>query len=142
MFVGIALLAIAIFQLAIATMAWKQRLPGNRFIGLRVPEVRKSADIWNTAHRVAAPLWLLSGVAFGFAGLSAWNATGWGWALPVVLFIIALAAYGAGAAQGAHTAAAVDARRIQEEANGGPAAAVDLQALRRAAQQSEKPDNS
>lgn len=134
---GTVLLILAIALLVIGVLAWRRKLPGNPVIGIRVAEVRKSKEIWEAAHQVAGPLWLVGGVALVFGGLVAFRAEGWMWLLPALTVIVALAAVGAGANIGARRAAAIDvAQKYEEEHSPAPAAPapkVDMEALRRAA---------
>jgi uncharacterized membrane protein len=134
---GTVLLILAIALLVIGVLAWRRKLPGNPVIGIRVAEVRKSQEIWEAAHQVAGPLWLVGGAALVFGGLVAFRAEGWMWLLPVLAVIVALAAVGAGANIGARRAAAIDvAQKYEEEhapAPAAPAPKVDMDALRRAA---------
>ena len=81
---GTVLLILAIALLVIGVLAWRRKLPGNPVIGIRVAEVRKSKEIWEAAHQVAGPLWLVGGVALVFGGLVAFRAEGWMWLLPAL----------------------------------------------------------
>lgn len=134
---GTVLLILAIALLVIGVLAWRRKLPGNPVIGIRVAEVRKSKEIWEAAHQVAGPLWLVGGVALVFGGLVAFRAEGWMWLLPALTVIVALAAVGAGANIGARRAAAIDVAQKYEEEHAptpaAPAPKVDMEALRRAA---------
>lgn len=73
---GTVLLILAIALLVIGVLAWRRKLPGNPVIGIRVAEVRKSQEIWEAAHQVAGPLWLVGGVALVFGGLVAFARKG------------------------------------------------------------------
>lgn len=139
-FIGIILAVLAVVLLVVGILAVARKLPGNPVIGLRVAEVRKSKETWDTAHHVAGTFWILGGVAMAFAALLSFVVSGWMWVLPVVLVFVSLVALGAGANVGARTAAAIDVaneveadRKANEPA---PAPAVDFEALRRAASQS------
>ena len=66
-FLGSLLAFAAAFTLIIGVLAWTRRLPGNKYIGIKVPEVRKSKEVWDTAHQFAGPLWVAAGVSFGIA---------------------------------------------------------------------------
>ena len=66
-------------QLVAGGLAWSGKLPGNGVVGLNIPEVRTSRERWDAAHRIAGPLWTLSGVALVFATLIAVVASGWLW---------------------------------------------------------------
>lgn len=128
--VVLAVLGVAV--LAVGGLAWTGKLPGNSVVGIRVPEVRKSKELWVLAHQVAAPMWVFAGVLFLFAAAFATILVGCGVLVPIILVIAALAAIGAGAGRGAHTVAAIDARRlVAEDADDTPK--VNLSALRKAA---------
>ncbi|MEJ4099209.1 SdpI family protein [Corynebacterium mastitidis] len=137
MIFGIVLLVLGLILTVIGGLAWAAKLPGNGVVGIRVPEVRKSRDLWVLAHRIAGPFWTLGGVALLFGACFAFIAQGWMWILPVLTLLIALVAVGAGAGQAAHAVAAIDARRMIEAETGGPKPAVDVDALRRAARASD-----
>lgn len=162
---------LAVLLIVTGVAAWQAKLPGNPIIGIRVPEVRKSQELWDMAHRVAGPLWVLSGVSWAIASLISFTATGWMWIIPVAGVIGGLIFLGMGAGMGAHTVAMVYAKRTREEAvsdeggccsSGGEggccspadttvsadapvenatplnAPAIDLDAVRRAAQAAQK----
>ncbi|MCZ9310180.1 SdpI family protein [Corynebacterium uberis] len=137
MILGVIFCVLAAAVALVGALGWAQRLPGNSLVGLRVPEVRKSQQLWDLGHKIAGPLWVLAGVVFLFAGLFSFIAHGWLWIAPAALFIIALGFIGVGSAQAAHAVAAVDARDMAKQAGGGPAPKVDLGALRRAARASD-----
>ena len=46
--VGIIFLILAVFLIIVGTMASTKRLPGNNYIGLRLQEIRKSREAWDT----------------------------------------------------------------------------------------------
>lgn len=133
MIVGIILLFIAVLLAIVGALGWTGKLPGNSFIGLKVPEVRKSEELWELAHKIAGPFWVLGAVSLAFGGAFSFVATGWWWTLPALTIVIALGSVGTGAAKAAHTVAALDARAIAEEQRGGAKPAVNLEALRNAA---------
>ncbi|BAC19675.1 putative tryptophan transporter [Corynebacterium efficiens YS-314] len=111
---------LAVLLVVTGVLAWKAKLPGNPVLGIRVPEVRKSQELWDMAHRVAGPLWVLSGVAWAIASLMAFAATGWMWLVVGLGVIGGLVFLGMGAGMGAHTVAMVDAKRkAQGEDAGG-----------------------
>lgn len=154
MVIGVVLLVLAAALLILGALAWSRKLPGNGIIGLRVPEVRKSREVWEASHRVAGPLWVVGGVSLALSGLVALTATGWMWAVVVVTALAALVLLGMGASAGARAAAILDIRAQAESdgcsscsADGGcgcgggsPAAApeVDLDALRKAVDATEQ----
>ncbi|QGU08682.1 hypothetical protein COCCU_13960 [Corynebacterium occultum] len=154
--IGVVLLVLALVLLTVGVMAASRRLPGNKVIGLRVPEVRKSREIWNSAHAVAGPLWIFGGVALVFGGLISFVASGWVWILPAVALVIGIIALASGANVGARAATLLDAQNQEDDGcsscstDGGcgcgghdeaPAPAVDLEAVRRAADASNSGNN-
>lgn len=111
-------LSVLLFVLGIAVlvtglMGLTGTLPGNRWVGLRIPEVRKSKDMWVTGHRIAGPFWTGAGVALLLSGLVSLQG-GWLWVVAGVLAIGALALIGIGAANAAHIVAQIDLRKGQE----------------------------
>lgn len=152
MVIGVILLVLAAALLILGGLGWSQKLPGNGIIGIRVPEVRKSKDVWDAAHRVAGPLWLVGGVALLLGALVAFTAAGWMWLIVVLTVLAALVLLGMGANAGARAAAILDARAETESGcsscgDGGscgcgghsePAPEIDFEALRRAVDSSEK----
>lgn len=92
------------------------KLPGNPVVGLRVPEVRKSEELWNTAHRIVGPAWMGAGAAFIGAALITLKVSGWMWLIFALLLVGAVFLIGLGSALGAHTVARLDARAAQLEA--------------------------
>lgn len=138
MIFGVILLLLGLILTVIGGLAWAAKLPGNGVVGIRVPEVRKSQDLWELAHRIAGPFWALGGISLLFGACFAFIAQGWLWVLPVLSVLISLVAVGAGAGQAAHAVAVIDARRMIEAETGGPKPAVDMEALRRAARASDR----
>lgn len=116
MLVSVILAICGAFILTVGALSTTGKLPGNSFIGLRIPEVRKSEDYWIMAHRIAGPAWLGSGVALLAAALVAMSAQGWLWLIVVLLVVGAVFMLGMGAALAAHTLARVDATRAEAEA--------------------------
>lgn len=92
------------------------KLPGNPVVGLRVPEVRKTEELWNTAHRIVGPAWMGAGAAFIGAALITLKASGWMWLVFALLLVGAAFLIGLGSALGAHAVARLDARAAQLEA--------------------------
>ncbi|WP_165242679.1 SdpI family protein [Corynebacterium lizhenjunii] len=148
---GVILLVFAAFLLIVGGLAALKRLPGNNVFGLRVEEARASQEAWEVSHAVAGPVWALGGLSLLFGGLVAFIAQGWMWLLPIVSVIVAVLAVSVGANLGAR--AAYLFHQNQKDAAGGcgencncgghgeaesaPAPAVDLGALRQAAQQAD-----
>lgn len=115
--IGVILLVLALFLLVVGTLAATRRLPGNAIIGIRVPEVRKSEEVWVSSHAMAGPLWLFSGVALVFGALISFVASGWLWVLPAVTVVVAIVGLATGANIGARTATVLDAQN-KDEADG------------------------
>ncbi|MGJ4050099.1 SdpI family protein [Corynebacterium macclintockiae] len=92
------------------------KLPGNPVVGLRVPEVRKSEELWITAHRIVGPAWMGAGAAFIGAALITLKVSGWMWLVFALLLAGAAFLIGLGSALGAHAVARLDARAAQLEA--------------------------
>lgn len=92
------------------------KLPGNPVVGLRIPEVRKTEELWNTAHRIVGPAWMGAGAAFLGAALITLKVSGWMWLVFALLLVGAAFLIGLGSALGAHAVARLDARAAQLEA--------------------------
>lgn len=112
---AVLLLVLAVFTTVVGVLAWRMKLPGNGVIGIRVPEVRKSKEYWDTAHSIAGPLWTLAGITLMFGGFLALSATGWIWLLVMITVAAWLVFLGMGAGMAAHTVALMDARRCCSE---------------------------
>ena len=148
---GIILLILTLALLVLGALAWTQHLPGNGVIGIRVPEVRTSREMWNAAHKVAGPVWLVAGIAMGIGALLAFSAQGWMWLLVLAAVVASAALLGIGAALGAKTVAIIDANRkisdaaaVQADAS-GPATRqpeVDVDNLRSALRRSQNQDET
>lgn len=145
--IGVILLVLALALLLVGVLATTRRLPGNGIVGIRVPEVRKSQEVWQSSHAMAGPLWIFSGVALVFGALISFVASGWLWVLPPVTVIVAIVGLASGANVGARTATVLDALNKKTEsgcsgcsADGGcgcgggdsPAPEVDLDAVMKA----------
>lgn len=132
---GIIFIVGALFFIITGAMATAGKLPGNKTIGLRVPEVRKNESTWVQAHKVVGPFWILTGVALAFAAAFAFIAHGWLWLAPSIAVVAAVVSLSVGGNFGARAAALVDAALDtpdpQPQAPAAPA--VDVDALRRAA---------
>lgn len=98
----LAVLGAAIF--VVGLLARLGRLPGNKYVGLRVPEVRTSKEVWDGAHKVTGPLWMASGFSLLFSSLVFWTETGMLVFSAVALMFLSLATLGLGASLGARTA--------------------------------------
>ena len=109
-FLGIILAIFGVAILAVGVLSLAGKLPGNSLVGLRIPEVRKSAEYWVMGHKIAGPAWTGSGLAMLAAAAVAWQARGWAWLIVAGLVMAALFLLGLGAALAAHTLAQIDAR--------------------------------
>ena len=67
--VGIIMLIFAVYWLVFGGLATARRLPGNKYFGLRIPDVRKSKEAWDGSHVVAGPVWLLAGGSLLYGAL-------------------------------------------------------------------------
>mgnify|MGYP001055796929 CR=1 FL=1 len=135
--IGILLIIAALALLIPGVLATAGRLPGNSVVGLRVPEVRKDEEVWDTAHKVVGPFLILAGVALAFGAAFSLIAHRWLWAAPVLLIIAAVVAVAVGGNQGARTAQLVDEARTQTP-EPEPTPNVNLDALRNAAKQADE----
>lgn len=151
MVIGVILLVLAAALLILGGLAWSRKLPGNGIIGIRVPEVRKSRELWDAAHRVAGPLWVVGGISLLLSALLAFTATGWMWLIVVLLGLAAVVLLGMGAGTGARAVSILDPQNqdagCSSCSDGGscgcgghaePAPEVDFDALRKALGSSEK----
>ena len=111
MIIGLILILLGIVLGVVGALAVTSKLPGNKWVGIHVPEVRKSVELWNLAHRVAGPSWLVGALAWLAAGAVAFTATGWMWFVVVGGVLAGLVMLGIGSAMGAHTVALYDAQR-------------------------------
>lgn len=114
MIVAVVLLALGLAVVVIAGLGVSSKLPGNSFVGIRVPEVRRDPEMWALAHRVAGPSWLVAGLALLVGGFISFSLSGWGWLWALVAVLAAIAMIGVGSAMGAHTVAVLDAKRQAE----------------------------
>lgn len=138
---SVVMLVVAAFALVVGGLAWARRLPGNPVVGLKVPEVRKTKEIWDVAHAVAGPMWVGSGVSLLFGGLVTLRLS----TLPALIFaaitiFVAAVFLGVGANLGAKAAHLMDQKHREEEGCGEdcncgseePKPEVDVAALRKA----------
>ncbi|MBK4138685.1 SdpI family protein [Corynebacterium macginleyi] len=116
--VGIIFLIFAVFLVAVGALAATKRLPGNKYIGLRLQEIRKSREAWNNAHAVAGPFWALGGVALLFGGVVAFRAEGWMWLIPVTTFVISILALSIGSNLASRAAFLYEQARAEEDGYG------------------------
>lgn len=99
--------------LVIGVLAVTAKLPGNRWVGLRIPEVRKNREMWDTGHRIAGPTWTGAGVALIAASVVGLQG-GWLWVVSGLLVVGALFLIGMGAALAAQTLAKIDHAKARQ----------------------------
>lgn len=118
MIAGIILGVLAVALLVIGFLGWKRRLPGNKYLGMRIPEVRKNKDVWDAAHQVAGPVWMVAAASLGVGSLLSFAAHNvpWLWLLVVLAVIGALVLISIGANFGAQTAHVLDKHNADQEA--------------------------
>lgn len=145
MIIGIILSVLGIALFVIGALAWTRRLPGNSVVGIKVPEVRKSEEVWKASHQVAGPVWVVAAIAWILGAFLAFIATGWMWILPALAFVGGTVLLSVGANYGARTAVLLDEHLNAEDGCedgscdcgdrgcGSAPAQVDLDAARRAA---------
>jgi MFS family permease len=110
---SVLLFIVAVAVLVTGILAATGTLPGNSWVGLRIPEVRKSRQMWVTAHKIAGVPWVGAGVAFLGAALVSLKG-GWLWIITALLVVGGLFLIGMGAALAASTAARLDHLRAKE----------------------------
>jgi uncharacterized membrane protein len=86
----VVLLAAGGGLITVGLLGWRQRLPRNRFAGVRTPATLRSEAAFVAANRVAAPPVLAAGVICAAGGGLALGADG-----PALTVIIAVAGIGA-----------------------------------------------
>ena len=74
---GCVLAALAVVLVLVGALAWTRHLPGNKYVGIKVPEVRESREVWDAVHQFAGPLWLASGVAMAVAAVPPFSGVSW-----------------------------------------------------------------
>lgn len=131
--IGIVFAVLTLALFIPGALATAGKLPGNKWVGLHVPAVRKDQGIWDQAHKGAGPFWLLAALALAFGAAFSFIASGWMWVLPVVALVAAVVAASVGGNFGARAATMVEKAREEEPEPEKPA--VNIDALRRAAGQ-------
>lgn len=124
-FLGSLLAFVAAFTLIIGALAWTRRLPGNKYIGIKIPEVRKSKEVWDTAHQFAGPLWVAAGVSLAVASAPPFSGVSWLLLITLIGTIAAIYFFGLGASIGARTAGVMEATSNNESNNGGCCGGAD-----------------
>ncbi|MDQ4020144.1 MAG: SdpI family protein, partial [Actinomycetota bacterium] len=107
---GVVLLATGSGLITVGLLGWRQRLPRNRFAGVRTPATLRSDAAFVAANRVAAPTVLAAGAVCAAGGGLALGAGGS--ALTVIVGIAGLGTVGlllAGGLLGHRVAAAIPA---------------------------------
>ncbi|AKK07347.1 SdpI/YhfL protein family [Corynebacterium mustelae] len=112
--VGTLLAIFAVALLIIGALAWSRRLPGNKYIGVRVTEVRKSKENWDTAHQFAGPLWVAAGVALAVASVPPFSGISWLLIITVIGVIAAVYFVGLGASLATRAAGVMGREDSQE----------------------------
>ncbi|GAA1472436.1 SdpI family protein [Corynebacterium felinum] len=97
MILGSILALLSVFLLIVGGLAWTRHLPGNKYVGIKVPEVRKSKENWDTAHQFAGPLWVAAGAAMAIAAVPPFSGISWLLIFTLIGFIAALYFLGLGA---------------------------------------------
>lgn len=137
---SIVVLILGAALLVVGGLATTRHLPGNPLIGLKVPEVRKTKEIWDVSHAVAGPMWVAAGVSLLFGGLMGLRLTTlFGLIFLAIALFVGAIFLGLGANNGAKAAHLMD-RQHQDEGCGDscncgseqPKPEVDVAALRRA----------
>lgn len=118
MIAGIILGVLAVALLVVGFLGWRRRLPGNKYVGMRIPEVRKNKDVWDAAHQVAGPLWMVAAASLGVGSMLAFAAGNvpWLWLLVILAVIGALVLISMGANFGAQTAHVLDKHAADQDA--------------------------
>lgn len=118
MIVGIILAVLAVVLFVVGVLGWTRRLPGNKFVGLRIPEVRKNKQVWDDAHHVAGPVWMVAAASLGVGAMLAFATSNivWLWILVALAVVGALVLISLGANFGAQTALVLDKHIADSEA--------------------------
>ncbi|MCS4490474.1 SdpI family protein [Corynebacterium sp. ES2794-CONJ1] len=143
-FLGLLASACALIVIMSGVLAWTKNLPGNRFIGIKVPEVRASKDIWDHAHSLAGPLWVAAGVLIAIGSAPIYGGLSWLLTITAVSFIGALYMIGLGNSLAARAAGILRSNKESSSGcsgdccGGGASTAIDLEAVRQAAKRSDQ----
>lgn len=111
MLLGLILVIVGIALLTVGLLGWRQRLPRNRFAGIRTPATLRSDATFVAANRVAAPPVLAAGAVCTVGGGLALGSTGP--ALTIIVAVVGAGAIGlllAGGLLGHRVAAAIPAQ--------------------------------
>ncbi len=86
---GVVLLVVGGALLTVGVLGWRQRLPRNRFAGIRTPATLRSEAAFIAANRVAAPPVLAAGAVCAAGGVLAFGTGG-----PALAVIVGVAGAG------------------------------------------------
>ena len=92
MLLGVVLVIAGVALLTVGLLGWRQRLPRNRFAGIRTPATLRSDAAFIAANRVAAPPVLAAGVVCTVGGGLALGSAGS--ALTVIVAVTGAGALG------------------------------------------------
>lgn len=92
MLLGVVLVIAGVALLTVGLLGWRQRLPRNRFAGIRTPATLRSDAAFIAANRVAAPPVLAAGVVCTVGGGLALGSVGS--ALTVIVAVTGAGALG------------------------------------------------
>ena len=112
---GCVLAALAVVLLLVGALAWTRHLPGHKYVGIKVPEVRESREVWDAVHQFAGPLWLASGVAMAVAAVPPFSGVSWLLIISLVGVAASVYFFGLGSSMGARAAGVL----VREESSGG-----------------------
>lgn len=118
--VVVLLVGLALVVGGTGLLALSGTLPGNRFLGVRTPETRRSPEAWELANRAAGPAFLGSGVVLLLGTLALGLIGGWiGGLVVVVALVIALALLNVAGMAGARAAALWQATQGEDQGGCG-----------------------
>jgi uncharacterized membrane protein len=90
MLLGVILVIAGVALLTVGLLGWRQRLPRNRFAGIRTPATLRSDAAFIVANRVAAPPVLAAGALCAVGGGLVLGSTG-----PALMMIVLVTGAGA-----------------------------------------------
>ncbi|HKS51293.1 MAG TPA: SdpI family protein [Pseudonocardiaceae bacterium] len=89
MLLGVVLVIAGVALLTVGLLGWRQRLPRNRFAGIRTPATLRSDAAFIVANRVAAPPVLAAGALCAVGGGLVLGSTG-----PALMMIVSVTGAG------------------------------------------------
>ncbi len=123
---GAVLLAAGAALLTVGMLGWAQRLPRNRFAGVRTPATLRSQEAFTVGNRVAAPPVLAAGVVCALGGVLTFAAGGAAvWVLASGTALATLLLVAAGGVLGDQAASAVPTSRCAGCACGAGGCGLD-----------------